>query len=65
MYRCSECNRPIGLMADANGNPVMYKCPRTGRIAQPQLPIKRATPPPPKEQEPLMVTIRRWLPGDE
>ena len=74
MYKCSECNRPVGLMADADGNPVPYKCPRTGRVAQPQHPVKRTTPPLPKEPDTQMtqilrearltITAKRWLSGD-
>ena len=64
MYTCSECHRPVGLMADMEGNPVMYKCPRTGRVAQPQHPIKRTTPPLPKEPDTLTITAKRWLSGD-
>lgn len=41
-YNCSECNRPIGLMTDKNGNPGWYHCPHTGRLAEPQTPVKRA-----------------------
>lgn len=33
-YRCSECNRTIGLIADRDGKPVMFKCPRTGNAAK-------------------------------
>jgi hypothetical protein len=34
-------------MVDAGGSPVLYKCWRTGRIGQPQHPVKRDTPKPP------------------
>ena len=44
-YNCSECNRPIGLMTDKNGNPTWYRCPHTGRLAEPQTPVKRDTVP--------------------
>jgi hypothetical protein len=30
-------------MADHNGTPTHYRCPHTGRIATPQLPVKRDT----------------------
>jgi hypothetical protein len=43
-YNCSECGKPIGLMADKNGRPEMFLCPHTGRIARPQIPVKRETP---------------------
>lgn len=32
-------------MVDLDGNPVQYRCPRTGRMAQPQLPQRRETKP--------------------
>lgn len=57
-YQCSECHRPVGLMADMDGNPTMFKCPRTGHIAQPQHPVKRTTPPLPKEPEPTESAVR-------
>ena len=44
-YNCSECNRPVGLMTDHNGTPCHYRCPHTGRIAEPQTPVKRDTMP--------------------
>jgi hypothetical protein len=40
-YLCSECHKPIGLMTDRNGTPCMYRCPHTGRLAEPQTPVKR------------------------
>jgi hypothetical protein len=33
-YVCSECHKPIGLMADSRGKPTLFKCIRTGRVAQ-------------------------------
>lgn len=45
-YFCSECHKPIGLMADKRGKPELFKCPHTGRVARPQQPVKRDTPPP-------------------
>ncbi|QSM01195.1 hypothetical protein SEA_NANOSMITE_103 [Mycobacterium phage Nanosmite] len=36
MYKCSECRRPVGRMVDRHGNPELFKCPNTGRVAQPQ-----------------------------
>ena len=44
-YECSECKRPIGLMADKEGRPRQFRCPHTGRLAEPQVPIHRDTPP--------------------
>ncbi|ASR75951.1 hypothetical protein SEA_GENEVAB15_114 [Mycobacterium phage GenevaB15] len=32
-YKCSACKRPVGLMVDAKGEPEMFKCPNTGRVA--------------------------------
>jgi hypothetical protein len=32
-------------MADMNGAPRQFRCPRTGRLAEPQLPVHRDTPP--------------------
>jgi len=32
-------------MTDKNGNPTWYRCPRTGRLAEPQTPVKRETVP--------------------
>lgn len=58
-YTCPHCHRPIGLMADADGDPQLFKCPYTNRIAQVQHPIKRDTPPMPKPYEPVVI-VRRW-----
>jgi hypothetical protein len=44
-YRCSECGRPIGLIANKFGTPEKFKCPHTGRIANVQTPIRRDTAP--------------------
>jgi len=43
-YNCSECGKPIGLMADKKGVPQIFLCPNTGRVAVPQIPVKRETP---------------------
>ena len=34
MYKCSGCGREIGAMLDRNGQPEMFKCVRSGRIAK-------------------------------
>jgi hypothetical protein len=34
MIRCSQCNRPIGLMVDEKGKDTMFKCPRTKKTAR-------------------------------
>jgi len=44
MLKCSECGRPVGLFADKDGKPRPFRCPHTGRLAQPQVPIRRKTP---------------------
>jgi hypothetical protein len=41
-YRC-ECGKAIGLMADKEGKPEVFKCPYTGRKQRPQVPIRRET----------------------
>ncbi|AKY02966.1 hypothetical protein POPTART_48 [Mycobacterium phage PopTart] len=45
MYKCSECNREIGAIfeMDAHHRPVpaQFKCPHTGRVAEPIVPIRR------------------------
>jgi hypothetical protein len=33
-YNCSEYNRPVGFMGDADGNPGQYRCAHTGRLAE-------------------------------
>lgn len=43
-YICGGCGRPIGLMADKIGNPIMYKCVHTGIICEPQVAVSRKTP---------------------
>lgn len=60
-YVCSECSRPIGLMADARGGATLYKCWRTGRIAQPQYPVKRNTPRLPVIVVPQPISVPRWV----
>ena len=35
------------MMADKNGKPELFKCPRTGRVADLQVPVSRTTPPKP------------------
>jgi hypothetical protein len=46
-YNRSECNRPIGFMGDADGNPRQYRCPHrtTGRGAGTHTPRHSATNP--------------------
>jgi hypothetical protein len=44
-YKCSECGRPIGLMATMDGTPRQFRCPHTGRLAEAQVPIHRDTKP--------------------
>lgn len=44
MYVCGACGRPIGLMADAKGQPTLYKCVWTGRVVGPQEVIRREAP---------------------
>lgn len=39
-YICSECGRPIGAMLGLDGTPELFKCPRTGRVAQPTAPLR-------------------------
>lgn len=46
-YQCSECGKPVGLMADKTGAPQMFLCPNTGRVASVQTPVKRGTTPRP------------------
>lgn len=41
MYQCSECRKRIGLMADIEGQPELFKCPYTGAVADKQEPIRR------------------------
>lgn len=53
-YRCSECQRPVGLMADMNGKAERFKCAHTGRWAQLQTPIHRDTKPSPAAQDELV-----------
>lgn len=51
MYRCEGCGKPIGLIADNKGNPVLYKCFRTGMAYGPQQAIRRKPKPKPKTPE--------------
>lgn len=44
-HTCSECGRAVGLFVDNDGKPRQYRCPHTGRLAQPQTPVSRPTPP--------------------
>ena len=39
-YRCSECGKSIGLIADKKGNPELFRCPTTGLIAKAQQAIR-------------------------
>jgi hypothetical protein len=55
-YRCSECNRLIGLMADKNGSAQIFRCPNTGRLAERQMPLKRDTKP---HKEPSQTPVER------
>lgn len=41
MYQCSQCRKHIGLMADIEGQPELFKCPYTGAVADKQEPIRR------------------------
>jgi len=41
MYRCENCLRNVGLMADKTGQPAPYLCPYTGRVSAAQEPIRR------------------------
>jgi hypothetical protein len=43
--RCSECGRIVGAMLDINGMPRQFRCPTTGRLAEPQVPVHRNTGP--------------------
>lgn len=62
-YQCSECHRPIGLMANQQGRPTLFKCPHTGRVALPQMAVHRDTPPLPgpvaAEQKPKPKVVVR------
>jgi DNA-directed RNA polymerase subunit RPC12/RpoP len=40
-YVCSQCGRPIGLLADDKARAEKFRCPHTRRIAEAQLPVKR------------------------
>lgn len=42
-YQCSECVRPVGSLLDANGQPELFLCPRTNRVATPIVPVRRDT----------------------
>lgn len=44
MYRCPACGREIGLMADAKGQPTLFKCIWTGRVVGPQEVVRRDAP---------------------
>ena len=43
-FVCSECGRHIGMMAGKDGKPELFKCVRTGRVTQLQIPVPRTTP---------------------
>lgn len=61
-HHCSECGHAIGFM----GEP--YLCHRTGRHAQPHIPMRRKTPRPPAPQtgpSPSLAELlkeNRWRP---
>lgn len=40
-HRCSECGRPVGLVADKDSAPVYFKCIYTGRVAELQIAVHR------------------------
>ena len=43
MYRCSECGKTIGrIVLNVQGDPALYRCPHTGRIADLQFPANLA-----------------------
>lgn len=42
-YVCSECGKPIGLMADKTGTPHLFVCAHTGRVAKIQVAQQRPT----------------------
>lgn len=44
MYVCPACGRHIGLMADAKGEPTLFKCVWTGRVVGPQVVERREQP---------------------
>lgn len=52
-YRCSECHKPIGAMLDNHGQPQLFKCHNSGRVANmvPDRPIQRSTPHRPRNHE--------------
>ena len=41
MYKCANCRRSIGLMANAEGEPIRYVCPHGDVLNEPQMPIRR------------------------
>lgn len=44
-YVCPECGKRIGLMADRNGRPELYKCPYTGNVVtRAQEPVRSMDP---------------------